>query len=502
MYCGRCSSPPLQRMLEISRESQLGLGGMRLSAMGGDVTAISTHPEWSALQRARTVNAAVVSPASCLAAEPDAVVRVGDYVDGLPLFVRIRRGVEIVQPLMSVLRAGLCLGNTPKDTLPPPISEALTTLDKTVKAAASSLKIVTLPGTEKQVYQSTRCLYELIGRTLMVQMLGPTSPTASKQKSSSRSRINTSACFSSTFSSKESISSAMQKVACDNYLAIPLDGTPPVNFRKSCDKVQPSRGIVWESLLGFENVSYSVPAANDLGERILDPEIKGSLATGFPQLIAALDRLASPSCTYSVPKQSIIKRIAQLGMALQKFHDNGIIHGDINPSNLLIGKTEVIPLDPLSIPCGTIAQAGTPGWCPNEQLLHEPVQPCSDVYPMGLLLAKVLGATIYGEQRKYIIPTNSGNSKVSVFHNPGVLINLTTTSMSTEACAAWRSFLERCLSSDMSKRPASGKVFAQQLTDLYTEHTVPGEYNQSLQIGTLGRVMIEGHHQIAHLVDD
>ena len=119
-----------------------------------------------------------------------------------------------------------------------------------------------------------------------------------------------------------------------------------------------------------------------------------------------------------LPWPNAVELMRQVAAGLRAAHDEGIIHGDLKPSNIMlvadgdatravitdfglatreekVGKIEDAPAPPSSGPHGPTW--GTPGYMAPEQLVGEYGSVFSDIYALGLIAYEVLTGTKYAD---------------------------------------------------------------------------------------------------------
>jgi len=112
------------------------------------------------------------------------------------------------------------------------------------------------------------------------------------------------------------------------------------------------------------------------------------------QLIDRQGRLGVPS-TLAIA--------TQLSRSLEVAHEQGVIHRDIKPQNLLLDREGTLKVLDFGVACltersGSLTQAGmivgTPAYMAPEQLLEESVEARSDLYAVGVVLYECLTGTL------------------------------------------------------------------------------------------------------------
>ena len=95
-----------------------------------------------------------------------------------------------------------------------------------------------------------------------------------------------------------------------------------------------------------------------------------------------------------LPLKLVVKFLDQICSALEYAHQRGIIHRDINPSNIIIQPNDELKLFDFGLACpiGTedFATTGTGYYMAPEQIEGSPVDPRTDIYALGITAYEML----------------------------------------------------------------------------------------------------------------
>lgn len=146
-------------------------------------------------------------------------------------------------------------------------------------------------------------------------------------------------------------------------------------------------------------------------------EAQSAASLSHPNIVSIYDRGRSEDGAYYIAMEHVqrgtlkdrIKRdgalapevatgvALQIADALQAAHENGVIHRDIKPQNVLVTRTGDVKVTDFGIARAasspltqTSAVLGTAGYMSPEQAMGQPVGPQSDLYSLGVVLYEML----------------------------------------------------------------------------------------------------------------
>jgi len=171
--------------------------------------------------------------------------------------------------------------------------------------------------------------------------------------------------------------------------------------------------------------------------------------------------------TLTVERAMIIAHDVALGVGT--LHRHGIVHCDVRPDNILVGRDGTIRLTPFgsaSIYANPVAEQLTvpdmsmelPGYTAPEQLMGQTAWPTADVYALGILMYQML----------------TGRLPFDADHPVGIAmqhihdIPLAPSSLNPTIPPALEEIIMRCLEKDPEKRFQDGHALARAL-DLLDE---------------------------------
>jgi tRNA A-37 threonylcarbamoyl transferase component Bud32 len=95
-----------------------------------------------------------------------------------------------------------------------------------------------------------------------------------------------------------------------------------------------------------------------------------------------------------LPPKLVLKFLDQICSALKYAHEQGIIHRDINPSNIIVEPNDQLKILDFGLACpiGTedFANTGTGYYMAPEQIEGDPVDPRTDIYALGIIAYEMI----------------------------------------------------------------------------------------------------------------
>jgi hypothetical protein len=199
-------------------------------------------------------------------------------------------------------------------------------------------------------------------------------------------------------------------------------------------------------------------------------------------------RAAAPETpwTWQVSRRGLAAILLDLAAQVGSLHERDEIHGDLKPAKVLITERAATPLDSLRLAPGVRSSAMTRGWAAPEQVLGLAVSPQTDQYPFGLLLLRLVGGVLYGEEARVSIPVGGTQLEYhTVLRNPGVYIDPATAPVERAQVDAWRDLIERCVRFEPTDRFPTMADLAEALRPLIDADTLTGTLETPLSFGRL-----------------
>lgn len=215
---------------------------------------------------------------------------------------------------------------------------------------------------------------------------------------------------------------------------------------------------------------------------------------------AAMDN--SWSLSFQVSRQNVAVALTTLFEKLSALHQNGLVHCDLKPQNILCLKDGLTPFDPVNVRKGEISAGMTTNFCAPEQILTLPVSPATDIYNLGLIVLSVIDGIVYGKTSNYMIPTGGTQVKnVKLLTESMVYIDYNNANIANkEGIPLWKSFLEKCLAFEQRNRFPTMESFMNEYKRLIELYPLKNVIEFRPHFGTLSAVKLNDEFEPAWFV--
>lgn len=252
----------------------------------------------------------------------------------------------------------------------------------------------------------------------------------------------------------------------------------------------------------------SFPQQFALAQYEIDAQHTGALEQFESDLFAyALDHVTpdgfvNANARFVISRQSIGHIVLEIARTLKLLQDEGFVHGDLKPSNVLLTETEPQLIDMFLLSVGEISPGWSQYWSAPEQILGKAVQPTTDIYPLGKMLADLLSGHLVGEVKKFRTPPVAGwSGEFDIFFNPSIYIDDSYRRELGTTAPPWQRLIQRCLRFDPQKRLTLDE-FIGQLDALLNEHPLPGVIYLPLGGELVAANMVNGESVVGRLLSD
>ena len=195
-----------------------------------------------------------------------------------------------------------------------------------------------------------------------------------------------------------------------------------------------------------------VAAARRVNEAFTTPVVAADLDADVPWLATVY--VAGPTLADAVrdrgpvPAASLLLLATGLASGLRAIHDAGLVHRDLNPSNVLLDEDgpRVTGFGLSGVAGVTGADLGSPGFLAPEQALGQDAGPPSDIFSLGAVLVYAAGGQgPFGAGSSALLMYRLVNSAPDLGGLPGEL----------------RSLVDRCLAKQPDSRPTASELVAE-----------------------------------------
>ena len=163
-----------------------------------------------------------------------------------------------------------------------------------------------------------------------------------------------------------------------------------------------------------------------------------------------------------LPLQRVLSLAARVGDALHYAHEQGVVHGDVKPANIVFDAvSDTVKLVDFAdySPQKQCPRTGTFGYMSPERLRGEPASAASDQFALGVTLYQLACGRI----------PFAGTSRPQIAYRIAYAIHTPIQVHNSALPAGLSRILDKALAKDPEKRYSSAGVFAAAVRELRTE---------------------------------
>ncbi len=434
-----------------------------------------------------------------LAKAPRLVVHFGTAPDGLPWLLSVNRSDRLNLLFQTVLSV---FDVKDRQALPDSVRRAL---ENDVAAGLMGVHPIALDGQPAVVYVSRRKAKQILGQTLLSQILEGVAPRhAPAQDSGAMTNVGATAATTNPLA-LEAVERSIEERKSKRHLVLQLAGGAALTGAVSAENRAlqsprpPYRPLAFESLGAIGDVRAKfVSSAGQIWQVPLSDR------QHYAETLSRMHHNPhGGSLVFEVPRIELVQSLAVLARDVARLHARGLVHADLAPGNVLLAERGPVSFDALEVAIGSPAMAATFEWAAPEQIVGQPVDARTDVFAIGRMLAAILGAVPFGEETRYVVPIGGGQSRrVELLKTEGVFIDILGTRYDRAWQVAWQAFLGRAIAYDRARRPEDAGAMADELLHLVDRFPPRDHLDCPGQFGTPVPMDTDDGWTFARLVSD
>ncbi|WP_170068014.1 DUF4062 domain-containing protein [Lentzea guizhouensis] len=450
-----------------------------------------THHRFAGLARP-------LSTPSRLMSEPDVLVPIGTTEDDVPLVLEVSRSQDLSEPFRQLRAAVSSSSMPPPDELLETFRASLVDHATRSWAAADMHEVLMRDGGQRTLYVLPRTLAGIF-RSAMSGFLGPQPHVVDSVLSSAALRNPRPVQISMAGGFKPELQSTGGR---NRFLAVDPETGTTLSVGRQRGRFVEWRPFVCESVTAvLPNTTLQLDADDGLEGCPVGEAAEFLMRRLHAHPAGATGRILVFTSVLRTDLQALMGVVADIADALGALHADGVVHGDVKPDNVLLTKDGVRLIDSFDVRPGHQAPGWTPDWSAPEQVRGEPVTPCSDIYPMAVMVVQALGGEIVGEVRKYRTPRSTSMPReLDLFHSPSLYLEPGAAPMAERGVRPWRDLVERSLSFETENRPRSMAEFAAELRTLLADHPLHGTRDLRPTGDFLATRLLDGSEAVTRVV--